>query len=47
MRWAVLALVLVAVGCGPRNKIGDRLLGRSSASNARSSISGGSPAPPP
>jgi hypothetical protein len=44
-----LLAIVVAAGCGPRNKIGDRLIDQSSLTNARSSVATNQqkPAPPP
>jgi hypothetical protein len=48
MRATVLALLAATlIGCGPRNKIGDRLIGQDSVTNGRHSISNQNPAPPP
>jgi hypothetical protein len=43
MRALVVLLVLTA--CAPRNKIGDRLLGRDSITNGRQPVSGNPSSP--
>jgi hypothetical protein len=45
-RTALLIVTLALAGCGPRNKIGDRLLGQDSATNGRSSFTNSAPAKP-
>ena len=42
-----VGLALGLAGCGPRNKIGDRYLGRTSITNLTPSVNGHNPAPPP
>src|SRR5262249_35568494 len=44
---AALAVVLALAGCGPRNKLGDRLLGQDSLTDGRSSITNSAPAKSP
>ncbi len=45
--WALIGVALAGLaGCGPRDKIGDRLLGQDSLSNGRSSVSNQSPKSP-
>jgi hypothetical protein len=45
-RFLLVASLVVLAGCGPRDKIGDRLLGIDSATNGRSTVTKTAPAPP-
>jgi hypothetical protein len=46
-RALLVVIAVVLMGCGPRNKIGDRLIDQDSVTNGRHSISNQNPAPPP